>query len=240
MDHLGDHERAKQLYEEGIVLCREVGFGLRLGDLLLSLGYTLILEGDYKQGAALNEQAAALYRNRGYKGGLQWALNNLGWAALFQGDHERARSYFDDSLTLCIELGDKMFAAECLVGLACISAAEGEGERAAKLFAAAEALRQELGYQHLPGEDASREPYYAATRSQLADATWNALWAEGQAMSMEQAVEYALAHKGPTSRAPERSSAYEQPDLTSREREVAVLVARGLTNRQIASELVIS
>ena len=59
-------------------------------------------------------------------------------------------------------------------------------------------------------------------------------------MSMQQAIEYALSHKGPTSPATERSPADEGPDLTPREREVAILIARGLTNHQIAHELVLS
>ena len=62
-------------------------------------------------------------------------------------------------------------------------------------------------------------------------------------MSMEQAIEYALSEERPTfpiSPAPERASADEAPHLTRREREVAALVARGFTSRQIASELVVS
>jgi DNA-binding NarL/FixJ family response regulator len=62
-------------------------------------------------------------------------------------------------------------------------------------------------------------------------------------MSMEQAIEYALSEEKPIpfrSPAPERAPADEPPNLTSREREVAILVARGLTNHQIAQELVLS
>jgi non-specific serine/threonine protein kinase len=62
-------------------------------------------------------------------------------------------------------------------------------------------------------------------------------------MSMEQAIEYALSeHKPvmPPSPGSEQPSSDEPPSLTRREKEVAILVARGLTNRQIASELVLS
>jgi DNA-binding NarL/FixJ family response regulator len=62
-------------------------------------------------------------------------------------------------------------------------------------------------------------------------------------MSMDQAIDYALSEEKPTSPvspAPERPSADEAPHLTRREREVAALVARGVTSRQIAKELVLS
>lgn len=60
-------------------------------------------------------------------------------------------------------------------------------------------------------------------------------------MSMDRAVEYAISEdKPPESTAPERSPAYERPDLTGREREVAALVAQGFTNRRISEELFVS
>ena len=45
-----------------------------------------------------------------------------------------------------------------------------------------------VGFQHIPEEDAWREPYLTAARSQLDEASW----VEGQTISMEQAIDYAL------------------------------------------------
>ena len=144
---------------------------------------------------------------------------------------------------LCKELGNKWIASNSLEGLACISAAEGTSERAARLFGATEALREAVGYQYIPEEDAWREPYLAAARSQLDEAAWDKAWAEGRAMPMEQAIEYALSEQKPTpppSPDPEQPSYHEPSSLTLREKEVAILVTRGLTNCRIASELFLS
>ena len=243
LSSLGDRKRERQLHEEGIALSRELGYVRTLGRLLFSVGYVLLLEGDYERGTALNEEAAALYSERGYKGGLEFVLDNLGWAALLQGDPKRARTHYRESLMLCKELGDKWTASESLVGLACVAGVRGEAERAAKLFGVAEALREAVGYQPTTEEDALREPYLAAARARLGEATWAEAQAEGRAMSMEQAIEYALSEEKPltpSSPESEQSSSDEPPSLTRREKEVAVLVGRGMTNRQIASELVLS
>ena len=244
MEGLDDLKRAKAFYEEGIVLSRELGYAAILARFLLSLGYTLLLEGEYERGATLNEEAAALLQERGYKGGsLELALDNLGWAALLQSDHERARTSYEECLILCKELGNMWIASHSLAGMACISAVEGASERAARLFGAAEVLREAVGYQQVPEEDAWREPYLAAARVRLGEASWAGAWAEGLAMSMEQAIEHALSEQKPTpptSPEAEQPTSDEPPELTRREKEVATLVARGLTNRQIAQELVLS
>jgi DNA-binding NarL/FixJ family response regulator len=121
--------------------------------------------------------------------------------------------------------------------------AEGATKRASRLFGAAEALREAVGIEHMPEEDTWREPYLAAARSRLDEASWAEAQAEGRVMSMEQAIEYALSEEKPltpSSPESEQSSSDEPPSLTRREKEVAVLVGRGMTNRQIASELVLS
>ena len=243
VEYLDDRERAKGLYEDGILLAREFGYMSTLASLLFSRGYSLLLEGNYERAAALCEEAEALFRERGYKGHLEFVLDNLGWAALLGGDHERAKAYYEENLVVCKELGDKMIASESLEGLACVAETRGEAELAARLFGAAEALREAVGYQHMPEEDALREPYLAAASAQLDEAAWEKAWAEGRTMSMEQAIECALSELKPvTPSSPEQvqPSSDQPPSLTPREEEVAILVTRGLTNRRIASELFLS
>jgi predicted ATPase/DNA-binding SARP family transcriptional activator/DNA-binding CsgD family transcriptional regulator len=239
----GDYERSKELYEEAIALARKMGGALPLGDLLLALGWEYMLEGDHERATALNEEAAVLYRERGSRGGLKYALDTLGWAALFRGDHKRARALYEENLVLCRELGDKLAASASMDGLACYAPSGGEALRAARLFGAAQALREGVGYRQKPRERSLRKPYLTFARSCSDEAAWETAFAEGKAMSFEEAVEYALSAEelGPPSPPPERpSTGTRQPDLTRREKAVAALVAQGLTNRQIAKELVVS
>jgi non-specific serine/threonine protein kinase len=73
----------------------------------------------------------------------------------------------------------------------------------------------------------------ARARADLGEVAYAAAWIEGDAMSTDQAVAYALDASQAQEVAGDRA-------LSPRERQVARLVARGLTNRQLANELVIS
>ena len=105
-------------------------------------------------------------------------------------------------------------------------------------------MREAIGTALSPLQLQTLEPYIAAPRAQVDDAAWEAAWQEGRRMSLEQTVEYALSEY-PLSDEEPLPAKMPVPEeslsgLTSREVEVAALVARGLTNRQIASELSIS
>ena len=125
--------------------------------------------------------------------------------------------------------------------MASLAAAWGRTTRAAHLWGAAEAAREVTGIALPPGERALHEPYLASARSRLGEATWEAALAEGRAMSLEEGAEYALSKEedpaAPTPPAAQGSADQPPVDLTPREKEIAVLVARELSNRQIASEL---
>jgi len=105
---------------------------------------------------------------------------------------------------------------------------------------AAETARQNTGIALPPGERAFHEPYLAAARSRLGETPWEQAAAEGRAMSLDLTTEYAPSKEEaepPTAPVPRQRPTSE---LTAREREVAALVARGLTNRQISTSLCIS
>ncbi len=125
---------------------------------------------------------------------------------------------------------------------AALAGSRGHPLRSARLWGAAEALREAIGTIFSPIECYFYEPYIAAARAQLDEAAWEAAWAEGRAMGLEATAECALSERWPApagTPTPEESSAARRP-ITRREREVAILVGQGLTNRQISTRLVLS
>ncbi len=130
--------------------------------------------------------------------------------------------------------------------------------QAARLFATAEAALEEIGSSMQPSQNPHYETYVAEIRDQLGEDTFASAWAEGRAMRLEDAIASALApdpqakirsdeRLGPpagplrTSRSGVRTLALATPEgLTRREQEVVALLARGLTNREIATELTIT
>ena len=184
----GDHDLAEELYEEVLVLSREFGDASTLATCLTDLGYVSLLQGNHAKATVLGKEAMSLSRERGFTGSLARALNCLGWAALLRGDHERASGLYKESLALYKESGDKASAAESLEGLACAAGARGESEWPARLFGAAETARD----QQSPAQRALREPYLVAARSRLDATAWEAAFAEGRAMKIEEAIAHAL------------------------------------------------
>jgi predicted ATPase/DNA-binding NarL/FixJ family response regulator len=249
----GNFEKARDLLEEGMVVAREVGDPELLAAFLNQLCDTFLLQGDLERATVIGEKAAAICREQNHRILLSDALCNLGWAALLRGDPERATTLYVESLELKRGLGDKPLLVkltvalpETLDGLACVATARGETERAVRLFGATRALHEQVSdHLTLAREYAAlREPYLAATRSQLSEEAWETAFAEGRAMGFEETVEYALSDEEtatPLTTVAEQSSADKPPPtLTRREREVANLLERRFTSRHIASELHIS
>src|SRR5581483_8158450 len=133
------------------------------------------------------------------------------------------------------------YVPECLELLAEVASAQGRSERAARLFGMAEVARQLSGAPIHPSNLAVYHRAVAATHVALGAAAWTSAWAEGRATSVEHAIAYALADDEPgpppavMSAGPPRARPADP--LTPRERELALLIARGLSNRQIATEL---
>ena len=140
-----------------------------------------------------------------------------------------------ESLEVHHDLGDRWRIASVLEALAGTACAQGELERAGRLFGAAEALREAIGTPVPLCELPHRNRNVAAVRARLDDS----VWAEGRAMSVGEAVGYALEERSVTPRAKARPES--QPaGLTRRQVEISTLISRGMTSRQIAGELSIS
>jgi predicted ATPase/DNA-binding CsgD family transcriptional regulator len=242
----GDLGKARAFYEEGLVISRELGSASILRVCLNSLALPYLLQGDLERAAALAEEAAVLCQDAGDRLLLPLPLTWLGWVALLRDDLERAKALHTKSLALSNDLGaHNHLILTLLEGLACTAAAEGEARKAARLFGATKALREATGFPLEPALRTLEEPYLVGAHSQLEEGVWTEAWEEGGAMSMQTAIEYALAEEEPSTTSPALEqpppSAREHPaELTPREVEVLGLVAEGLTNPQVAQRLFLS
>jgi predicted ATPase/DNA-binding SARP family transcriptional activator/DNA-binding CsgD family transcriptional regulator len=246
--HLGDKERAAVLRQEIEPLRDEPLERWTLAWLTTFLGLAALYEGDYKRSGALSRESLAIYRELGDKRGISLCYIDLGFIELIRGNHERAAALLEESVRVLQGSEDKFCLAYGLFFLAAVAAERAQPARAARLWGAAAALREEIGVvslTHLELHAFDYEGRVSAARTMLGDeGAWEEAFAQGRAMSTEEAVEYALSeHITPS---PESLLAGRRTDvpltdrLTPREREVAELVARGLTNRQIASDLYLS
>jgi predicted ATPase/class 3 adenylate cyclase len=188
----GELERATQLLEEALTMFRETGDQALIASVLTHLGFTFLFRGDLERAKAASEEAAAMLRKQKHKAYLADALNTLGWVALLRGDSERAIALYAEGMQAQREIGAKVTAPGNLLGLACVAAARGEVERAARLFGASEALPEAMGTPPEPGERALQEPYLAAAHTQLDETSWQEAWAQGRAMTLDEAISYAL------------------------------------------------
>src|SRR5258708_28454638 len=188
----GNDAQACSLLEEASALRREVGDRWQLALSLNTLGVVVQHQGEYGRACVLFEESLGFYREVGDMQGVISSLRYLGEIAQYQGDYEQATTLFQERLLLSRQIGHKRRIVECLEELARVAEAQGYFIRALQLFGATDALLTPISARVLPDDRTGYGRNVAAIRTQLPADVYTATWAEGQAMTMEQAIEYAL------------------------------------------------
>jgi tetratricopeptide (TPR) repeat protein len=157
------------------------------------LGHAAQLRGDYDDAMQFHKESLALFLEHGDNWLHYYALHDMGQIALAQRRLDKATDWLGQALRLSRALDDAARQAWCLAGLGSAAGLDEEPERAARLWGAAERLREALGCRPAPAARATYERALAAARAELGEEAFAAAWAAGGALTLEQAIDEALA-----------------------------------------------
>lgn len=234
--------------EEALTLFRAMQDNWGIATTLSGLGLTSGRQGNYATARIQLEEALAIWPVQEDMWSRAETLGLLGDVLLRQGELSRAAAVYSECLLLSREIGDKPRCAFLLRHFSTLVQAQGRDERSVTLLAAAKRWDMDGSDVFVTlGHDSTYEQAVAALRSRMGAQAFAAHWVEGQAMTLDQAIDYALA----TIDLPDPESTLVNPQpaalvpptpagLTVREIEVLRLLAQGLTYAQIADTLVIS
>jgi non-specific serine/threonine protein kinase len=264
-----DLSHARALCDESLHLFRQTGNPWGIAHALHGVGQVALAARRYERASAAYEERLAMSRQLGNLADVAHSLEWLGTVARLQGDASRALTHFEEALAVRTEWNDSWGLSFCLQGLAHL-AVDRHPALALRLASAAAAELEARGNPHVGREVARLEREFAGARRTLgstAARAWqagralapSALAAEAldtlrrdrtgaaggtaRGAAREANVGDGSASRPPIVSAPgprAGSRAKRVPTLTPREQEVAALVAAGLTNREIARQLVIT
>ncbi|WP_171075126.1 LuxR C-terminal-related transcriptional regulator [Nonomuraea basaltis] len=237
----GDFARAFELLEEARARRRALGHRGHAWVALFQLAMTAVLMDD-PRASALCEEVLETARSAN----AEWSVSYALWVTALdrwrQGELRSAGTMMRDAVRLKLRCNDHLGLAQCVEGLAWIVADDKQHEQAAQMLGAAHVVWRSIGtslsgLRHLAG---AHDRCESDLRRHLGEATFKAAFDRGTEFTLDQAAAYALDEKlagRAESLQPESDAT---STLTRREREIAELVAKGLSNKQIADTLVIS
>jgi predicted ATPase/class 3 adenylate cyclase len=187
----GNYEQAQALLQESRTVWGELNSREWVGHTTVNLAHLMLLQSNYQQAAALAEESLVEFRETGSKRYIAGSLFFLGNAVLGLDDYERAGELIKESLRMS-PATDQQLIAGLLQMLAGVEVRQARLQRSARLFGVAEAIFEATQVQLAAYQQRQRDRDVAALRLALNEAAYTEAWAEGRAMTLEQAVAYAL------------------------------------------------
>jgi predicted ATPase/DNA-binding CsgD family transcriptional regulator len=235
----GDLDGAGRLLREAAALHRTRDPGLA-AFAMADVGIAALFAGSYQAAAEALTDSLTLNQGRDpwTRSHALWGLGLVRWLT---GSPGQAASLQREALLLMREVDNRSGVALCAEALAWLAASQGQWEPAARLVGAAEAVWRSIPAQPPAPVWPYRDGCIQSARQALGELRWSALYGGGLGLSRAEAVALALGEAAATPPArPQQPPGPAGAPLTRRQREVAALVAEGLTDREIAARLVIS
>ena len=235
---------AHQLAVASVSVMRRIDQQWGVARALIGLGDLAGLRGHQGEAHSRYVEALAILHEIGARLQIARCVAGLGKVAMDLGAFEQARRHLTRSIRLSQATGTRVGVARGLEAFADLAVREEQPELAVLLTATAAALREAAG---VPPLSKARTDRYLAPARHLGEAAVTRLWAQGQAMSSEEAVGLALEPAHPprvdgrvNGASPALSVVAAPRSLTPRENQIAGLVACGCGNKAIAAELSIT
>ncbi|GCD88028.1 LuxR C-terminal-related transcriptional regulator [Nocardioides sp. LS1] len=233
-----DWATASALCEKAAAMHRSLGNGFDVTMSLARWGLAEHLAGHTAQAHTCLQEAQAASEACSESYGRSVVHWMRGVVRFDEGDLQGAETELRESLRLRQVLRDHLGMAHCVEVLTWVATSGAAHTRAARLLGFAEALWRLTGATFFPHLQDRDEECHRALEGALGREALSSSIAEGARMGIDDGVAYAL---GVSSESiPRTTQAHGSPVLTRRQREIAALVAEGLSNREIAARLVIS
>jgi predicted ATPase/DNA-binding SARP family transcriptional activator len=191
-----DPSEANAILREAVRLSRTGEPSVMTAVALYWAGFAAQAAGDGEAARDALDEAIAIGRQLEHKPGIAHPLTGRGRVAILQGDHAMASSCLAEALRLHRQTEDRWGAIQALDGLARVAHAAGAHDRAALLVGAATAIRRAIGVSPPVSERPEHDRLLRELQDSLGAAPFASCFAEGQARSFDQIVEYALERSG--------------------------------------------
>jgi non-specific serine/threonine protein kinase len=235
-----DLELATQYFQDSIKVFQSLGVQGDLAMPLRGMGLVCFLLGRHEEARKYFEESAALFRGIRDEWSAAMVLHDVGSLAERQGSPKEAAALLTESLRAWQKIGNRRGILICLAALARLALQVGAGTLAVQLLATVDSAAAKSGVAFEPTDYTKAEVTLSRAREVLHPSAYSMAWQEGRELDFDAAIASGFLAGELVAKQKSGVAPQEPKRLSPREREVAALLRRGMTNREIAEQLVIT